>query len=101
MSVVESIRRDEAGRTVFALRGEHDASNAAELSSELDRALTLDRADLVLDLSEVEFMGASTVGVIAHTRALLDGQQRLLTVQHPTRCARRVLEICGFAELTA
>ena len=41
MSVVESIRRDEAGRTVVALRGEHDASNAAELSSELDRALTV------------------------------------------------------------
>jgi anti-anti-sigma factor len=101
MSVVESIRRDEAGRTVCTLRGEHDASNAAELTSELDRALTADRADLVIDLSEVEFMGASTVGVIAHTRDLLDRQHRVLTLQRPTRCARRVLEICGLAELTA
>jgi anti-anti-sigma factor len=101
MSVVESICRDEAGRTVFTLRGEHDASNAAELTSELDRALTVAHGDLVLDLSEVEFMGASTVGVIAHTRDALDRQHRLLTVQRPTRCARRVLEICGLAELTA
>ena len=100
MSVAESVRRDEAGRTVFTLRGEHDASNAAELSTELDRVVTIDQADLVLDLSEVQFMGASTVGVIAHTRELLDRQNRHLTVQLPTRAARRVLELCGLADLT-
>ena len=101
MSVAEIVRRDETGRAVLTLRGEHDAANAAELSHELDRVMSSDEADLVLDLSEVQFMGASTVGVIAHTREVLDRQHRHLSVQRPSRCAQRVLEICGLADLAS
>ena len=101
MSVAEIVQWDEPGRAVVALRGEHDASNAEELSSELGRVVSFDDVDVVLDLSEVQFMGASTAGVIAHTRQALDGQHRRLTVQLPTRCAQRVLELCGLSDLAA
>ena len=101
MTVAESVRRDDAGRTVYSLRGEHDASTAADLSSDLARVLTEDEGDVVLDLSQVDFMGASTVSIIVSARALLERQNRRLTLQLPTRCARRVLEICGLTDLSA
>jgi anti-anti-sigma factor len=101
LTVAESVRRDHAGRTVYSLRGDHDASTAAALSSDLARVMTEDDTDVVLDLSEVNFMGASTVGIIVNARAFLEQQHRRLIVQLPTPCARRVLEICGLADLTA
>lgn len=53
------VGRSEA-QTVVWLSGEHDLSTVAALSESLAGALALDEADLVLDLSGVEFMGAVT-----------------------------------------
>ena len=63
--------RRDAARTVVWLRGEHDVSTVAALSETLARAIALDDADLVVDLSDVQFMGAATVGVIVRARELL------------------------------
>ena len=60
----ELVGRD-ADRTVVWLRGEHDLSTTAEVTVALARAIALDDADLVIDLSGVEFMGAETIGVMA------------------------------------
>lgn len=57
----------DADRTVVWLRGEHDTSTVAALSETMARAMALDDSDLVLDLSEVQFMSAATVGVISPT----------------------------------
>jgi anti-anti-sigma factor len=59
---------------VVWLRGEHDTSTDGELRLTLARAIALDGAGLVLDLSEVTFMGASTLEVIARTREFLRRQ---------------------------
>jgi anti-anti-sigma factor len=88
-------------RNVVSLRGEHDASTAVALSAELARIVTCDDADLVVDLSEVEFFGASAVGILVRTRALLESRERHLFLQAPNRCAQRVLAICGLDELVA
>ena len=53
-----------AGRTVVWLRGEHDISTVDALANVLARAIAFDD-DVVVDLCDVEFMGAATVGVIA------------------------------------
>ena len=58
---VEYAGRDEDG-TVVRLRGEHDISTVDELSQTVARAIALDDGDLVIDLSEVEFMGARRSG---------------------------------------
>jgi anti-anti-sigma factor len=63
-------RRDPA-RTAVWLRGEHDDSTVAALSETMARAIARDDADLVVDLSEVQFMGAATVGVIVRAQELL------------------------------
>jgi anti-anti-sigma factor len=81
------------------LSGEHDLSNVAALSESLAGALALDEADLVLDLSGVEFMGAVTIDVIVRAKELLDLRSRALTLRAPSESARRVFDLCGLADL--
>jgi anti-anti-sigma factor len=54
----------DGDRIVVWLRGEHDIATTVELSETLVRAIAIDDADLVVDLSEVQFIDASTIGVI-------------------------------------
>jgi hypothetical protein len=63
------------------------------------QAITLGGADLVVDLSRVEFMDAATIGVIVWARELLRARSRSLVVRSPSTCARRVLELCELSDL--
>ena len=83
------------GRTIVSLVGEHDAFTAPQLCEVMAGAIALDRADLVVDLSRVEFMGVATVTVIVHTIEDLARVARSLVVRSPSMRARRVLELCG------
>jgi anti-anti-sigma factor len=89
------------GDIVIWLRGEHDISTDDALSLTLARAVALDDSGLVLDLSDVEFMSASTLGVIVRTREFLRARSRSLTVRAPSPCARRIIEVCGLGDLLA
>jgi anti-anti-sigma factor len=86
---------------VVCLRGEHDLSTVAESSVTMARAITLGKGDLVVDLSRVAFMDASTVAVILETREVLRARSRSLVLRSPSRCARRVLELCDLGHLVA
>lgn len=86
-------------RTVVWLRGEHDIATTAELSETLARAIAIDNTDLVLDLSEVRFMDASTIGVIVRAQNFMRERSRSLSLRAPATCALRVLDACGLAEL--
>lgn len=85
--------------TVIWLSGEHDMSTVAELSETIAQAIAIDDADLVVDLADVEYMGAATVGVLSRARELLRARSRSLVLRSPSGCARRVLELCGDADL--
>ena len=89
----------DADGTVVWLRGEHDISTVAELSDTMSRAIARDHADLVVDLSEVEFMSAATVGAIVRSRNFLRLRSRSIIVRAPSRSARLVLDICGLGGL--
>ena len=54
----------QPARTVVWLIGEHDTSTVRELSTTLARAIALDDTDLVVDLTGVGFMDASTMRVL-------------------------------------
>ncbi len=97
--VIDSNIGQEAGRTVVWLRGDHDASNVVALRETVAKALALEDADFVIDLSEVEFLGAATVGVIIRTAELLRGRNRALAVRAPSLRARRILDLCGLTDL--
>jgi anti-anti-sigma factor len=93
--------REQPGRdrTVVWLRGEHDVSTTAALWDTLARAIESADTDLVVDLREVEFMGATTVSVIVRAAELLRQRSRSLIVRSPSKCARRVLDLCGLVHL--
>jgi anti-sigma B factor antagonist len=92
------VRRTEP-RTVVWLSGEHDLSTLDALSETLARAFALDDADVVLDLSGVQFMGAATIDVIVRAKGVLDLRSRALTLRSPSESAQRVVDLCGLADL--
>jgi len=90
----------EAGpTTVVWLDGELDISNDRALCLTLARAIALDDAGLVIDLSGVELIGVATIEVIVRAREFLRQRSRSLTVRFPSACARSVIEACGFEDL--
>jgi len=85
----------DGGGTVVWLRGEHDIATMPSLADAISRAISLDDGDVVVDLSDVEFMGAATVGVILRAREALRLRSRSLELRSPSTRARRVLDLCG------
>ena len=85
--------------TVVWLQGEQDIATDGELWRVLARGITANNAAIVVDLSEVELMSASTLGVIVKARVLLGEQSRSLTVRYPTAFVRRIIGICRLNDL--
>ena len=86
-------------RTVVWVRGEHDIATRVRLSATIAQAALLDDADMVVDLSGVTFMDASTIGALVGARNCLRASSRSLSVRAPSPRARRLLDICGLARL--
>ena len=89
----------EGAQTIVSLWGEHDVCcTAATVVAALSRAVDAG-GDVVVDLGEVSFLDASTLGLIACTEDLLRRQARSLSVRSPSRFASRLLGVCGMAWL--
>lgn len=86
-------------RTVVWVGGEHDIATRARLSVAFDEAARLDDADIVVDLSEVTFMDASTIGALVVAGNRLRALSRSLSVRDPSPQARRLLNLCRLARL--
>ena len=86
-------------RTELRLHGEHDLSSAVALAETIARAIADDEADLVVDLSDVRFMDASTITVILRARAYLGDRHRLLELRDPSPFSRRLLGLCELEDL--
>lgn len=85
--------------TVVALGGEHDLASVTDLSEAMAKAVAIDHADVAVDLSGVQYMGAATLGVILRTRRWLHNDARRLVVRSPSPIARRLLELCELNRL--
>lgn len=86
----------DGGRTVVWLGGEHDITSVPTLTGTLERAISADQTDLVVDLSGVTFIGAAPVEALTRSLEILRLQSRTLTVRSPSAFIRRVLGLCGF-----
>jgi anti-anti-sigma factor len=89
----------EGGRIVLWLGGEHDLATQHSLSARLAGAIAAVDADVVVDLSKIEFMDAGTVGVLLRARAFLRLRSRSLTLRAPSQRARLVIGLCGLDDL--
>lgn len=85
--------------TVVSLRGELDAAALNSLVDTFDDAIAHDDSDVVVDLADVDFIGAAWIGTLVRSRATLRTQNRVLTVRSPSRVVYRLLDLCGLAYL--
>jgi anti-sigma B factor antagonist len=85
--------------SIVVARGEYDLSNSADLLASLERAISCNDVAVILDLSAVTFMDASTLGVIARANGLLEDESRTLVLRGPSSFARRIVHICGLSHL--
>ena len=81
------------------LRGEHDLSTVDTLALTLARRIAVDDSDLMVELGGVQFMGAATAGVLIRCHTFLRLRSRSLILRSPSPRVRRVLELCGLADL--
>ena len=93
-----SVRADGA-TTVLALRGEADVAGLAVLVEAFARITADGTGDVVVDLSQVEFIDTATVRAVLGARVLLAGDGRQLTLRSPSRVAARVLARFGLTHL--
>lgn len=86
-------------RAVIAVRGDHDIATVEALAVELAQAIGCAEADVLVDLSEVRFMDASTVRVILRAREHLERHEHTLTLRSPPTFVQRIIEVCGLGDL--
>lgn len=86
-------------RAVVWLNGEQDIATSGVLADTLANVTSADDANLIVDLSGVTFMSTATIDELIRARNLLLGLSRNLTLRAPSRCARRLLDVCGLAGL--
>lgn len=85
--------------TIVWLHGEHDIATKVSVVVTIARAAQRDDADLIVDLSKVTFMDASTIGALVESRNRLRARSRSLLLRSPSPPARRILDLCGLAHL--
>jgi anti-anti-sigma factor len=92
-----AFERPAPGAAVVALRGEHDLTTKSDLAEALARAG--DGADVLVDVSDCEFLDSTIIGVLvaafhAQTAA---GRRLELAIPESAAQARRVAAIAGLA----
>src|SRR5437868_12415220 len=74
----------DAAPTVVALRGELDSAALNTLVDTFEDAIKQDDSDIVVDLADVDFIGAAWIGTLVRSRAVLQAQDRDLTLRAPS-----------------
>lgn len=92
------VSRDGEWAVVW-LVGEHDFATASVLADTLAQVSSAGDVNLIVDLSGVTFMSTATIDELIRARNLLLGLARNLTLRCPSKCARRLLDLCDLAGL--
>jgi anti-sigma B factor antagonist len=79
-------------RTICRIRGELDAINSPRLRTVLAERM---ETDVVVDLTALEFIDSSGLGVLVGALRRFDAAGRRLTLRAPTMAIRRVLAMTG------
>lgn len=84
----------------FRLSGEIDHHSAVMVRTEMDAEIQRQRpSKTVMDLSGIEFMDSSGLGLIMGRYALMQRQGGTLTVRNPNERIIRILEMAGFGRV--
>jgi anti-sigma B factor antagonist len=95
------LKTEEGGTLVFGLRGSLDLATALTVKAALNEAMEKGSHDLILDLTQLEFLDSTGLGVLigAHRRAAeRSGSFRLVITDGPIG---RLLNITGLVTVFA
>ena len=93
------VRTPQAGAALVVLGGEHDLYSADRLQQTFDDLL-FGNEQLIVDLSQAEFIDSTIIGVLVQTMKKADGHHRKFTVVLGTAPAvERILELTGVLAL--
>lgn len=92
--LLEVIR--DGGPRTFRLVGELDLSSLPGLEEEMKPVLE-DAGDLLLDLSDLEFMDSSGVGFLVRASQALEGRGRVVLIS-PGPMVQRLLDLTRIAD---
>jgi anti-anti-sigma factor len=88
-----------ATQALLQLRGEVDFFSVPELCEALDATIDAGHNEIVLDLSELDFIDASGLRVIAAAANRLGDMGRELALRSPSTVVQRMLNLTGLADL--
>jgi anti-sigma B factor antagonist len=88
-----------SGAPGVAVRGEVDINTVAQLSEALDHAVRESSGALIVDLSDVVFLGSTGLTALVRARAQLGREDRALVVVCPPGPVRRLFELVGIVDL--
>jgi anti-anti-sigma factor len=83
----------DGDRTAIWLSGEHDLASTGLLTAALAEAIAIEDRDVVVDMSFLDFMDVSTLGLLIRTREFLAVRERRLSLRNAPRCARLLLDL--------
>ena len=92
MSYIE-VEPDLLGRIVLVVHGSVDLPEAGELRAHLTEATSGDCPGVVVDLTDVHFMGSSGFGVLVQAHQELEGAGRSLHIRGASPTIRRAFGI--------
>jgi stage II sporulation protein AA (anti-sigma F factor antagonist) len=90
--------REEEGRLVIVISGEIDHHSAAAVRNQIDRRLgELSSRSAVMDLSKIEFMDSSGLGLILgrYTKARELGTE--VIIKNPSKRTEKIFRMAGTA----
>ena len=94
---VKSVDRRNGGAVVVHLAGELDLYNAPDVRSALLELASEQPPRLVIDLSDVDFVDSTALGVLIEVRARLENHQAFLLAS-PGLETHRALKISGLVQ---
>lgn len=95
---LELSEEDEGDGTLIRARGEVDVVTAPKLASRLDTILRHGSGDVVVDLSDTEFLDSAGLHVLLKAQRRLTRRARGLRVICPSGPVRHVIELARLVE---
>ena len=90
--------RYETGATVISAAGELDILTVSKLNTRLDDVIRRRQGDVVIDLSEAEFIDSMGLHALLNMQRRLFRQARALTVICPPGAVRNAIELARLSE---
>ena len=90
---------DRGGTCWITLRGELDQQEVLDLKARFDQAVQAAAAAVVVDLSEVTFIGTLGIGLIVSTHNSLEKQGRALKLSGVPASIEKTFESMSLAEV--